>query len=65
MVQKTVDKAGVEKNDKVILLVIGKQLFHIRNRLFCITKYVLVLRGDKPLILHIKTIVEVEEKKEW
>lgn len=65
MVQKTVDKAGVEKNGKAILLVIGKQLSHIRNQLFCITKYVLVLRGDKPLILYKKTIVEVEEKGGW
>lgn len=49
---------------KVILMVIGMQLFHIRSWLFCIVKCILDLRGNKPFLWCKRTIVEVEEERE-
>jgi len=45
-------------------MVIGTQLFHVRNQLFCIVKHILDLRRRKPFFLCKGTIVEVEEEKE-
>ena len=64
VIWETRDRAGAECNIKVILVVIGMQLFHIRNQLFYIVKCISDLRGNKPFLLCKRTIVEVEEETE-